>query len=248
MPDKVVRSGVAHSVVTNEITRNAINPRNEFIEIDTTPLDAFSETLSETHANSSQAALNQPVVQDRYDTRTSLSAPKARITRNLQKLSPEKPTDNNLFFESLQKLEDRIQHLREQHPTQNQQHIGRHDITDNVQSNGPIESTRDRVLYKEKKNIRKNVQHITESSPVRASANLLSPAPEVTTRPINLEAMNLEHLSVDDMNVLLDEAMKSFNEDELKARIRKMKERLASANQTLKEIEDQDAKDSSQEL
>lgn len=237
MPDSIVRSGVAHTVVTNEITKNAINPRNQFIETDPTNLEDISDAFAQTTTASTESAqaLTQPVIQESDDTHTSLSMPKTHITTHLQKLAPEKPTDKNLFFESLQKLEDRIHHLRAQHPTQNEQSVG------------SIESTHDRFVYKEKKNISKNVQYITESTPARASANLPSSPVADPASPIHLETVHLEQMSVDDMNVLLDEAMNSFNEDELRARIRKMKERLASANQTLKEIEDQDAKDSSQE-
>lgn len=209
MPDNVVRNGIAHTVVTSEITRNAINPRNEFIEIDATTLDDISDAFSRTSADSAaQQALTQPIIQDRYDTRTSLCVPKAHITTNLQKLTAEK-------------------------------------LADNVQGIGSIESTHDHILYKEKKNIPKNVQHISDSLPVRASANLLSSVPNASPNPINLAAINLGQMSVDDMNILLEEAMNSANEDELKARIRRMKERLASANQTLKEIEDQDMNNSS---
>lgn len=275
MPDNVFRSGVAHTVVTNEITKNAINPRNNFVTTDKKSLndisDEFAQTPTDPEHDAKPEAPN-PIIQDRYDTHESLSESKTQIKRNRQKLQHEALTDSHVFLESLHKVEERIEHLRAQHPTQNRQSLERHGITDNIQSLnkksysdnrqlvpekvignnfqsvGTGRSTRDRILYKEKKNIKENLQHLSETSAHRASASLSAPTPpDNHSNPLDLAAINLQEMSVDDMSVLLDEAMNTFNEDELRARIRKMKEKLATANQTLKNIEANDIEGSSQE-
>lgn len=209
MPDKVVRSGVAHTVVTSEVTKNAINPRNQFMETDKACLDdidAFAASTVDTNLVAQQA-VTQPLLQSRFDTHTSLSVAKTHITNNVQKLAPEKLTDNI-------------------------QHISTH------------QSTRDRILYKEKKNIQENIQHISESSASRASADMSTSTSQGQPSRTQLDTIDKPSMRVEDIDVLLGEGANSFSEDELSARLRQMKEKLASANQTLKDIENIDLKNS----
>lgn len=172
-------------------------------------IDAFAASTADKNL-AEQQAFAQPLIQSRYDTHTTLSVAKTHITTNLQKLTPEKLTDNI-------------------------QHIGAH------------QNTRDRILYKEKKNIPKNIQHISESSASRASAELSNSPAEDQANPTHLATIDVPDMRVEDIDLLLGEDMSSFNEDELSTRLRQIKEKLASANQTLKDIENFVPEDSSQE-
>ena len=124
MTENIVRNGVAHFVATNERTKNAVNPRNSFVDNEKSALADASMDATESQVNgrdtvafekSEPAASldtpDYPRITDHYDTRAGFE-PKKHIHDNLQKLHVDKPTDNGKFFESLHKVEDRISTLR----------------------------------------------------------------------------------------------------------------------------------------
>ena len=63
-----------------------------------------------------------------------------------------------------------------------------------------------------------------------------------TEQTVNAEGLGNQNL--DEVNGILDGALNSFNEDELRARVRHMKEKLVTVNKSLKDIEEKREHDS----
>lgn len=136
MDPKIVKSGIAHSVVISEVTKNAINPRNHFMEVDEAAL-AESERLSMPHgmfphatATAASGSDAKPIQTpahvaktEVYSARETLTEPKPHVTQNFQKLDAPDATRDEKFYESLHRIEDRLHRLRAEHPRDNLQHI-----------------------------------------------------------------------------------------------------------------------------
>lgn len=277
MTEKIFRSGVAHSVETNEHTKNAINPHNTFIENEKPALTDPSIEVAESKTQSrSLVAFEQsepdkapdakgyPSIIDHLDTRTELCESKKHIHDNRQKLKIDNPTDSEKFFESLHRVEERIEAFRQKHPKDNyqslgdgpryvdniqptdktsykdnRQSLGLEKLQDNYQGIGPADTHVDNILYREKKNITSNVQLLKEAGE-RGTASLS--AHESTSDlsdAIEMQANELmsEELSLDDSQLLLNGELSAFDEDELRARVKKMKAKLTRVNQSLKDME-----------
>jgi hypothetical protein len=235
MTENIVRNGVAHSVSTNERTKNAVNPRNSFVDNDKPALADACVEFDESQAQdrdkvafeqrasaASQQAPAYPSITDHYDTRAG-SEPKKHLQDNLQHLSLENPTDNDKFFESLQKVEDRISTLRQKHPKSN------------YQSMGDGEHYVDNILFREKKNITSRFQSVSETAERDAPRLPSQDTPSSTGAPDVMD-VNLD-MPVDDSQLLLNGDLGAFDEDELRARVRKMQVKLTRVNQTLKDME-----------
>lgn len=218
MTEKIVRSVTAHSVETSAITKNAVNPRNHFIDQKKTTLaeptmeiegselkDKHSVAFEESPAVDAGAAPDYPSFTDHYDTRNELTQAKAHLRDNRQKLQSNTPQDN-------------IQQIAQV-------------------------AYKDTVLYQEKKNIHANFQSVRESlqravaklpAHARSSSTDEFCAPENTgfSNPVSHDDINF-----DDAHLLLNGDLGVFDEDELRARVRKMQEKLTRVNQTLKDIE-----------
>lgn len=220
MTEKIVKSLTAHSVETSEVTKNAINPRNSFIDRDIEGLsdpaiqidgDQITDTRSPEFATSlSKDAGPVPAYPSRaesIDVRSQLRAAKQHLQDNRQKLQTRNQTDN-------------IQHMDQ----------------------GALHDT---VLFLEKKNIHANFQSVRESLQ-RAVAKLPLPQPSPTLADVSndskdksLSAPWPDQMNLDEAQVLLNGAVGAFDEDELRARVRKMQEKLTRVNQTLKNIENE---------
>lgn len=271
MPNDVFFNGVPHSVQTNERTKNAINPRYTFIDIEKHESDPIKDQQIQPESfNAKQAQPNYPTAKDSFTTNEFSSVSKTNITSNSQKLSTDHLSESEMLYESLHKVEDRIQNLREKYPSQNIQHIGRHNIqdahlnlggvqrfddnmqslhqesfsenrqlieektvSDNFQKLDPTESRRDNIHYKEKKNIHDNLQHVEAANLDREQA-ALSESIQNEKKP----DLNLHSLQVDSQIRTKSALQSSLAEDELTARVRKMKEKIGKVNQSLTDIEE----------
>jgi hypothetical protein len=256
MTEKIVRSVTAHSVVTSDVTKNAVNPRNSFIDQDKPTLadPAIEMDASETKDKTLVAFLeSQPIetgpapsypsIVEHFDTRSGFVEAKKHIQDNRQKLTLEKPTDNDKFVESLHRIEERISTLREKHPKDNHQSTGPlPHFSDNIQPLDKV-SYKDNILFREKKNIGANIQSVRDGLS-RDAPNLPTDAslPDVDRTLATLDAAQTtdalsDEINLDDAQLLLNGELGAFDEDELRARVRKMQEKLTRVNQTLKDIE-----------
>ena len=242
MTEKIVKSLTAHSVVTSVITKNAVNPRNTFIDNEKSALvDPEIELASSEMKDKKTVAFQEsapvdrgqapayPSITEHFDTRSALTEPKKRTRDNRQKLPAENLMDDAKFFESLHKMEDRISTLRQKHPN------------DNIQ---PLDqsSYKDHILYREKKNLVAHIQSVREdihrdaaSLPIDANSLASGEAASASMTP-ELDESSVE-MNLDDAQLLLHGELGAFNEDELRARVKKMQEKLTRVNQTLKDIE-----------
>ncbi len=256
MTEKIVRSVTAHSVVTSDVTKNAVNPRNSFIDQDKATLadPAIEMDASETKDKTLVAFLeSQPIetgpapsypsIVEHFDTRNGFVEAKKHIQDNRQKLTLEKPTDNDKFVESLHRIEERISTLREKHPKDNHQSTGAvPHFSDNIQPLDQV-SYKDNVLFREKKNIKANFQSVNEgvqrnapNLPTHASSSDVDKALAALVTAQTTDILS-DEINFDDAQLLLNGELGAFDEDELRARVRKMQEKLARVNQTLKDIE-----------
>ncbi len=256
MTEKIVRSVTAHSVATSDVTKNAVNPRNSFIDQDKATLadpaiemdasEAKDKTLVaflESQSVETGPAPSYPSIVEHFDTRSGLVEAKKHIQDNHQKLTLENPTDNDKFVESLQRIEERISTLREKHPKDNHQSTGAvPHLSDNIQPLDKV-SYKDNILFREKKNIGTNIQWVRDGLPRDApSLPTHEASPDVDGILAALEAAQTvdvlsDDINLDDAQLLLNGELGAFDEDELRARVRKMQEKLTRVNQTLKDIE-----------
>lgn len=282
MPNDVFLNGVLHSVQTSELTKNAINPRNAFVDNGKTELDDISAEFAKhpfdpikalqiqpESSEAKQSQSNYPTIQDSFATDEVLSVSKTHLSRNFQKLSAEPAPESEMFHESLHNVEDRIHNLRKKHPSQNIQQIERHNIqnsqpslggvhrfddnmqslhqqsfpenrqmvdektvADNFQKLAPTENRHDTILYKEKKNIQDNLQQVAKPQIARGQGELRGDAPSENSTDLNA------HQSHNDSHLPAKSALHTpLVEDELTARVRKMKADIGKVKQTLTEIE-----------
>ncbi len=282
LPNDVFLNGVPHSVQTSELTKNAINPRNAFIDHEKNELDDISADFAKqafdpvkalqiqpASSEAKQSELNYPTTKDSFVAHDSLSVPKTHLIGNIQKLSTDQSSESEMFYESLHKVEDRIQNLRKKHPSKNIQQIESHTLQDNQQRLGgidrfddnmqslpqktlsenrqlihekvvgdnfqklaPTENRHDSILYKEKKNIQDNLQQVAKPQMPRGQGEMRGAALSENSADLNAhQSHNDSHLRA--KSVLHTPSV----EDELTARVRKMKADIGKVKQSLTEIE-----------
>jgi di/tripeptidase len=104
-------------------------------------------------------------------------------------------------------------------------------------------SYKDNILFREKKNIGTNIQSVRDGLPRDApSLPAYKPSSEEGEALAAADAAQRtdalsDEINLDDAQLLLNGELSSFDEDELRARVRKMQEKLTRVNQTLKDIE-----------
>lgn len=270
MSNDVFLNSTPHLVQTSELTKNAVNPRNMFMETEKTKLDDAAAEFAEhpsalantvqfetTSSDATQQASSHPSIKDSYDTHTSLSAPKTHMTSNVQAVPTDKSLENQTFFESLHQVEDRIQNLRKKHPSKNIQNLGHQEIHDNIQrldktsysdnrqlisekvvgdnyqKLSPTENRRDNIVYKEKKNIHENMQSVDARAPHLKAPNLDHSTPTEVVPSFHPSALHDQSTPSRQTN-----SSRIVGEDELAARVRKMKENIGKVNQSLTEFEE----------
>lgn len=202
-----------HAVETNLVTRNAVNPRHAFSEDD----------LAAEHAQLDGA--DSPVL-----------APRSRAENDAPVVAGEHLSDN---IQALDKanLTDNWQSLGKTHVQDNLQDIATDAFNDNRQSLGPSQSIQDNKLYLEKKSIKDNRQKVVSSNVQRAAPQLpedvlaaltsQSMAPQVTSR----SASQNQH------NAVVANSTKPTEEDELRARMKKLKATVRDVNHTLSDLD-----------
>lgn len=219
--DKIIRSGIAHSVETSHVTNNAVNPRNTFMDVDAPikeetaapnanaqperALVDFEKSPDESKKNSEKTSY--PVLKEALNTREKLSTTKSHIQDNIQALH-------------------KLAH------SENRQPMGADRFTDNMQDTGPVEHIKDHIVYLEKKSIKDNFQKISQSEP-RNLPQTLSTSTEdqpLPTAPIQPS-----------QNMTASELVKnSEDEDALTIRLKQIKAKVKTVNNSLTEFEDKE--------
>ncbi len=226
--EKIFRNGVPHAVETSVVTRNAINPRNVFLDIEPPEQTAAddlpivpkqgivnhpSQLTEQQHPIDHPEALPQPVRVGALNTRDVLSVAKAHIRDNIQAL-------------------DKLAH------SDNWQTLGKSHLQDNRQSLGSDKHIEERKLYLEKKSIKDNRQKVSQTTPARSAPQLQQTSDDQTaTRSLSSQTASTDRAT---QQATLPQGSKhSRQADELDAmqkRMKKIKASVREVNDTLSEI------------
>ncbi len=231
--DDIFRSGVPHAVETNLATRNAVNPRHAFLDVDPAveraalDLQAASEPTpkpEETPPPSPLVVKEEPVhvsptqQSDVLNTRDTLSATKEHIRDNIQALEKLAHSDN---WQSVGKEAYR----------DNRQRLGKEHYLDNDQSLGATQSIHDSKFYLEKKSIRDNRQKISESATQRAAPQFPVPAKTTSVHTAHPVSENKAQVKPS------ISARVTQDDDEFRARMKKLKATVRDVNDSLSDLD-----------
>ena len=200
---------------------------------------------------------------DSYTTNQHFAEPKGEIKSNLQKLDDEKTIDDNFQgLNSKKHLEDNRQKLSKQAFTDNFQKVesqkiyqtNRQPLSNNenvVANHQKIESDKhqdnfqnvddvtmiEKILsFLEKKNIKDNFQRVDQElkrDEVDLAVNSLMKS---TTQSVQSNDA-IQPLEMVELHKILNSTHEQTNEDELRAKLKQMKEKLARANRSLIDIQ-----------
>jgi len=214
MSRKIVRSGVQHSVSFNPATRNAVSPKFDIDEGEKKSVDV----------------------------------------QNVTDLTPKSITQDNVFAEKKEHIKDQTHRINKDHIKENRQQINsQKSITDNRQKFADDAPITTQQLFGSKDVLEENTAHIDKTHIVdhfarfsqtanpRSTAQLVSASsvtqnPSLARKPRNSATKVSKHVMVDSPNN--DSGIPV--EDELQAKIRRMKKKLQNANQKLKDIQERD--------
>ena len=229
VPDDIFRSGVPHAVETNLVTRHAINPRHTFLETD-----------PKAPSQSPERPAGPEASQATDDVASTTHSTNHAWQDNIQSLGKQAFVDN---WQSVGKQAhtDNFQTLGKDHHQYNLQTIQRDAFQDNLQSLGASESIQETKVYFEKKSIKDNVQKVAETVMTRAAPQLpvASQAPVVNRAAVSKSAK--PRLGKTMQRELPDKASPSSaraqEEDELRARMQKLKATVRDVNDTLSDLD-----------
>ncbi|NDF44705.1 MAG: hypothetical protein EB125_03145 [Betaproteobacteria bacterium] len=223
LPDNIFRSGVPHAVETNLVTRNAINPRHAFSENNPAAQDAsLDDAEHAAHFAKLEGDIHAPVVPGEHVTDNLQAEGKPKFIDNLQALDKTNITDN---WQSLGKT----------HQQDNMQDVDTDAFHDNRQSLGPSQSIQEQKLYLEKKSIKDNRQKVAASTVQRAAPQM--PA-HVAASPLHSSApqRSVNPTAGTHDKAAVAGASQSTEDDELRARMKKLKATVRDVSDTLSEL------------
>ena len=223
LPENIFRSGVPHAVETNLVTRNAVNPRHAFSDTNAEAQDALADSAELAAHSAKQAGdVDAPVVAGEHITDNLQAVDKPKFTDNWQALDTTNVTDN---WQSLGKA-----HLQD-----NLQDVDTDAFHDNRQSLGDSQSIHEQKLYLEKKSIRDNRQKVTSTVVQRAAPQLPVHASAPPTQN-SASSMPVTPTSGTPNNAMSAVAAKLAEDDELRARMKKLKATVRDVSDTLSDL------------
>ena len=223
LPENIFRSGVPHAVETNLVTRNAVNPRHAFSDTNAEAQDALADSAEHAaHSAKHAGDVDAPVVAGEH------------ITDNLQAVDKPKFTDN---WQALDKtnVTDNWQSLGKAHQQDNMQGVDTDAFHDNLQSLGPSQSIQEQKLYLEKKSIRDNRQKVT-STVVQRAAPQMPPHVLASTVQASASQTPVNPTTGTHDKAAVAGASQPLEDDELRARMKKLKATVRDVSDTLSEL------------
>jgi len=161
-----------------------------------------------------------------------------KLADNRQRIDQDVTQDNYQSLGAQKRYEDNIQSLGgKKKLIDNRQKIEGKELLDNYQDVGPVDKFTSSYLYKEKKNIQDNRQQGESANVVRSLPSLLSDSGGQSDSTLMNEKSINEMTEVEATQILGGD-LGAFNEDELRAKVRQMREKLGKANQTLIDTEE----------
>jgi hypothetical protein len=223
LPDNIFRSGVPHAVETNLVTRNAINPRHAFSEDNPAAQDASpNDAEHAAHLAKLAGDIHAPVVPGEHLTDNLQALEKSKFTDNLQALDKTNITDN---WQSLGKADQQ----------DNLQAVGTDTFNDNRQSLGPSQSIQEQKLYLEKKSIKDNRQKVASTIVQRAAPQM--PVHEAASPVSSSAAQASVKATGTQYKATAAGASQPAEDDELRARMKKLKATVRDVNDALSDLE-----------
>ena len=206
------------------VTRNAVNPRHAFSDTNPEAQDPLPDSTEHAAHTAKQAVDGDaPVVAGEHITDNLQGADKPKFTDNWQALDTTNVTDN---WQSLGKA-----HLQD-----NLQDVDTDAFHDNLQSLGHTQSIQEQKLYLEKKSIRDNRQKVATTFVQREAPQL--PAQAVASNAVQPNATQPVAHALADQSQNPPSASPShpLEDDELRARMKKLKATVRDVNHTLSDL------------
>ena len=214
MSRKIVRSGVQHSVSFNPATRNAVSPKYDIEEGEIKSIDLQKATGS----------IPKPIIKDDF-----FAENKTHIKDQIHRVNEEHIKENRQQINSQKSFSDNRQKFEDDAPITTHQFFGATDVIE--ENSAHIGNT----------HIVDHFARFSETVPARSTAQLVSASsvtqnPSIARKPRNSATKPNKQVKVNS----LSKDSGALVEDELQAKIRRMKKKLQHVNQRLKDIQERD--------
>ena len=214
MSRKIVRSEVQHSVSFNPATRNAVSPKYDIEEGEIKSIDLQKATGS----------IPKPIIKDDF-----FAEKKTHIKDQIHRVNEEHIKENRQQINSQKSFSDNRQKFEDDAPITTHQFFGATDVIE--ENSAHIGNT----------HIVDHFARFSETVPARSTAQLVSASsvtqnPNIARKPRNSATKPNKQVKVNS----LSKDSGALVEDELQAKIRRMKKKLQHVNQRLKDIQERD--------
>ena len=214
MSRKIVRSGVQHSVSFNPATRNAVSPKYDIEEGEIKSIDLQKATGS----------TPKPIIKDDF-----FAEKKEHIKDQIHRVNEDHIKENRQLINSQKSISDNRQKFADDAPITAQQFFGTKDVLEENTAN--IDNT----------HIVDHFVLFSQTVSARSTAQLVNAS--AVTQNLGIVRKTRNSARKIGKQVKVDSPSKDSGtpiEDELQAKIRRMKKKLQNANQKLKDIQERD--------
>jgi hypothetical protein len=256
MNDKLVRSGAPHSVTFNEVTHNALSPKNDLTEGEKKEINTNSglpvpDGNGHEHPNSvaldsqenSIVSNGEAFASDKTKNQDISNIKKSPIKTHFKKIQSQLPLTDSQFREAIQRLEDRVHHFKESYPAENMQKIGNDVFNDNLQMVDDSKRFEKHLVYVGKQNIKDRSviidspsDHVLQPSDDEKENSMHSTGTTESPLISKLIPTN-EQVDSQANKSHLEELAPVIEDDHLQVQIKIMKQKLRHANQKLIDIQ-----------
>jgi hypothetical protein len=214
MSRKIVRSGVQHSVSFNPATRNAVSPKYDIEEGEIKSVDLQKATGS----------TPKSIIKDDF-----FAEKKTHIKDQIHRINEEHIKENRQQINSQKSISDHRQKFADDAPITTQQLFGSKDVLE------------ENTAHIDKTNIVDHFVRFSQTVSARSTAQLVNSSavtqnPGIARKPRNSATKIGKQVKVN----LPSKDSGTPVEDELQAKIRRMKKKLQNVNQKLKDIQERD--------
>ena len=214
MSRKIVRSGVQHSVSFNPATRNAVSPKYDIEEGEIKSVDLQKATGS----------IPKPIIKDDF-----FAEKKTHIKDQIHRVNEEHIKENRQQISSQKSISDTRQKFADDAPITTQQLFGNKDVLE------------ENTVHIDKTHIVDHFVRFSQTASARSTAQLVNASavtqtPGIARKPRNSATKIGKQVKVNSPSKDSGTPV----EDELQAKIRRMKKKLQNVNQKLKDIQERD--------
>ena len=214
MSSKIVRSGVQHSVSFNPATRNAVSPKYDIEEGEIKSVDVQKATGS----------TPKSIIKDDF-----FAEKKTHIKDQIHRINEEHIKENRQQINSQKSISDHRQKFADDAPITTQQLFGSKDVLE------------ENTAHIDKTNIVDHFVRFSQTVSARSKAQLVNASavtqnPGIARKPRNSATKIGKQVKVNSPSKDSGTPV----EDELQAKIRRMKKKLQNVNQKLKDIQERD--------